>query len=274
MTIDHIAARVQAGERVAFLSRGYGGAARTEPLRVDPAIHSAATVGDEPLLLARIAPCYVGADRVASAAAAVEAGASVLLMDDGLQNPSLIKDLALAVVDGDTHFGNGLCLPAGPLRAPVADQAQHIHAVVVIGGYADALGPVYDAVPGKPLFRARLQPDAVAAAGLIGRSVYAFAGIARPEKFFATLAGIGARVAVARGFADHHVFSNREIEAILRESEEEGLIPVTTEKDAARLPSAYRGAIATLPVTLGFDDAADFAALLASALPATRRRMS
>lgn len=262
---------LHAGERVAFLSRGYGGAARSEPLRVDPASHSAATVGDEPLLLARVAPCYVGVDRVASAAAAVEGGASVLVMDDGLQNPSLIKDLALAVVDGDAHFGNGLCVPAGPLRAPLAEQSRHIHAIVVIGGYADALGPVYDAAPGKPLFRARLQPDAVAAAGLIGRAVLAFAGIARPEKFFATLSGIGARVAIARPFADHHVFTAREIEALLGTAEREGLIPVTTEKDAARLPPRYRAAVATLPVTLGFDDAADFAALLASALPAPRR---
>src|SRR5208283_4813921 len=111
------------GRRVAFLSRGYGGARRAEPLQVDPTLHSAAIVGDEPLLLARVAPCWVGPDRVRSARMAVEAGADVLVLDDGLQNPALEKTLAFAVVDGEAGFGNGLCVPAGPLRAPLAAQA-------------------------------------------------------------------------------------------------------------------------------------------------------
>ena len=181
------------GRRVAFLSRGYGGAERVEPLLVDANAHTAAMVGDEPLLLARIAPCWVGADRVRSARSAVEAGANALMLDDGLQNPALVKDLAFAVVDGETGFGNGLCVPAGPLRAPVAVQLPFVRALIVIGGEDAALTEIAASAPGKPLIRASLEPDALAAAPLIGREVVAFAGIARPEKFYATLRRVGAQ---------------------------------------------------------------------------------
>ena len=171
-------------------------------------------------------PCCSRASRPVSSAptgslrprAAIEAGASVLVMDDGLQNPALVKDLSLAVVDGEARFGNGLCVPAGPLRAPLEAQAQFVDALVVIGGEIDSLGDLCDAAPGKPVFRARLQPDAVVAARLIGRPVLAFAGIARPEKFFATLSEIGASVAATRVFPDHHPFTSTEIEALLARS--------------------------------------------------------
>src|SRR5208282_762954 len=121
------------------------------------------TVGDEPLLLARIAPCWVGADRVKAATMAVEARAQVLLLDDGLQNPALAKDLAFAVVDGEQRFGNGLCFPAGPLRAPVAAQAPHVEGLIVIGGDESAALAISAAAPGKPILRANLEPDAFAA---------------------------------------------------------------------------------------------------------------
>ena len=129
-------------KRVAFLSRGYGGAKRVEPVEVDPNVHDAAAVGDEPLLLARVAPCWVGPDRVQSARRAVEAGAEALILDDGLQNPALAKDLAFAVIDGETGFGNGLCVPAGPLRAPLAAQAPHVRALIVIGGDEAAIADI------------------------------------------------------------------------------------------------------------------------------------
>ena len=122
------------GRRVAFLSRGYGGAERVEPSLVDASAHTAAIVGDEPLLLAKVAPCWVGRDRVRSARSAIEAGANALVLDDGLQNPGLVKDLAFAVVDGETGFGNGLCVPAGPLRAPVSAQLPLVRALIVLGG--------------------------------------------------------------------------------------------------------------------------------------------
>ena len=242
------------GRRVAFLSRGYGGARRAEPALVDPGLHTAESVGDEPLLLARIAPCWVGPDRVRSARAAVEAGADVLLLDDGLQNPTLAKDLAIAVVDGEQGFGNGLCVPAGPLRAPLAAQAALVGALVVVGG-AEATRRIVAAVaPGRPTFAATLEPDAVAAAALIGREVVAFAGIARPEKFYATLRRIGALIVAQRDFPDHHPFRPREIEALVEEAARRGAILVTTEKDRVRLGPAYARAVVALPVTLRFEE--------------------
>jgi tetraacyldisaccharide 4'-kinase len=243
-----------AGERVAFLSRGYRGEARGEALRVDPLTHGARAVGDEPLLLARIAPCFVGRDRVASARAAIEAGASVLVMDDGMQNPSLAKDLTIAVVDGETWFGNGLCLPAGPLRAPLSIQLRFVDAMVVVGGPPGAIDALPDTTPDKPIFRARLRADALAAAALVGRPVLGFAGIARPEKFFATLAEIGANVVQTRGFPDHHPYGSREIDRLRAEAGARGLVLVTTEKDHVRIPVAEASDILPLPVTLGFDD--------------------
>ena len=244
------------GRRVAFLSRGYGGVKRVDPVQVDPAVHDARAVGDEPLLLARVAPCWVGADRVRSAAMAVEAGAEILVLDDGLQNPALAKDLAFAVVDGESRFGNGLCIPAGPLRAPVAAQAPHVQALIVIGGDEAAALAVSAAAPGKPILRASLEPDALAVAPLIGREVVAFAGIARPEKFYATLRRIGAQVVATRDFPDHHVFTAREIEALIDEAARRGALLATTEKDRVRLTARQAQAVVTLPVTLRFDEPA------------------
>lgn len=259
-----------AGERVAFLSRGYGGAARAEPTQVDAAIHGARAVGDEPLLLARVAPCFVGPDRVAAAREAIAAGASALVLDDGLQNPSLVKDFTFAVVDGEARFGNGLCFPAGPLRAPPARQLPFVSAEVVVGGADEAMAALGALAPGKPIFRAWLEADAIVGAELVGRAVLAFAGIARPEKFFATLEALGARVAVRRRFADHHAYDAREIDALLAEAAARGLTPVTTEKDHVRLAPSHRRAILALPVALRFETPEPVAALLGAALAARR----
>ncbi len=242
------------GRRVAFLSRGYGGAERVEPLMVDANAHSAAIVGDEPLLLARIAPCWVGTDRVRSAKSAVESGANALILDDGLQNPALIKDLAFAVVDGETGFGNGLCVPAGPLRAPVSAQLPFVRALIALGGEEPALSAIAASAPGKPLIRASLEPDALAAAPLIGREVVAFAGIARPEKFYATLRRVGAQIVMTRDFADHHPYTPREIEALIDEAGRRSALLATTEKDLVRLGARHARAVVTLPVTLRFEE--------------------
>ncbi len=261
-----------AGERVAFLTRGSGGAARAEPVEVDPAIHGARAVGDEPLLLARVAPCFVGADRVAAARAAIARGASALVLDDGMQNPSLAKDFTLAVVDGEARFGNGLTFPAGPLRAPLARQLPFVSAEVVVGGEEESVAALRALAPEKPIFRAALEADAIVGAKLVGRPVMAFAGIARPEKFFATLEALGARVAMKRRFADHHAYDPREIEALIAEASARGLTPVTTEKDHVRLAPAHRKAILALPVTLRFETPERIAALLGEALAARRAR--
>ena len=239
---------------VAYVSRGYGGARREVSIAVDPDRHDAAAVGDEPLMLAALAPTFVGPDRLQSARMAVAAGAEALILDDGLQNPSLAKDLTIAVVDGETRFGNGLCVPAGPLRAPVAVQAPFVGALIMIDGDDKARDVIRRAVPGKPLFRAGIEPDAIAAAPLIGREVVAFCGIARPEKFYATLRRIGARIVLARDFPDHHPFTERDLAKLAQEARDRGALLVTTEKDRARLSSKQAKAVLTLPVTLRFED--------------------
>ncbi len=255
------------GERPAFLSRGYGGEARAESQRVAPRGDSAARVGDEPLLLARVAPCFVGPDRVASARLAIEDGASVLVMDDGLQNPSLMKSLTVAVVDGEAPFGNGYCLPAGPLRAPVEAQMPYVDAIVMIGGDAGAAAQLSERADSRPIFRASLRADAIAASSLIGRPVLAFAGIANPEKFFSTLAGVGAQIVETAVFPDHWRFRPREIERLMARAARKGLTLVCTEKDHVRLNAEAAEAATALPVTLAFETPA----LVASWLSGLRR---
>jgi len=244
------------------LTRGYGGSLEG-PVRVDPARHSATDVGDEALLLTRAAPTWVARDRVAGALAATAAGAQAIVMDDGFQNPALAKDLSLVVVDGEAGFGNGWVLPAGPLREPVAGALARAHAVIVIGtdraGVADRVRTLQAALP---VLAARLAPSRDGVAMVSGRRVFAFAGIGRPEKFFATLGECGAKVVGTRMFADHHRFTAGEIAAIEIEARRLDAHPITTEKDRVRLDAATQGRIAALPVTLTFADEAALRRLL------------
>jgi len=257
------------GERVAFLSRGYGGALRGT-VAVDPDAHSAGEVGDEPLLLARAAPCYVARDRRLAARAAIAAGASVLVLDDGLQSPALAKDFSFAMVDGGVGFGNGLCVPAGPLRAPPARQLPFVSAVIFVEGVSDASIRAYEAVSARPVLNARIVADPAVAASLRNQNVLAFAGIGRPGKFFDTLRALGARVVVARGFADHQRYGQTELDALFAEAASLGLTPVTTQKDFVRLAPAEAARVVALPIALLFDDPPAVRALLAEAL--ARRR--
>jgi tetraacyldisaccharide 4'-kinase len=258
-----------AGERPAFLTRGYGGSL-PGPLRVDPERHGAAEVGDEPLLLARAAPTIVSRDRPAGGRLAVEIGAGVLVMDDGLQNPSLVKDLSFAVVDGATGIGNGLPLPAGPLRAPLDAQWPRVDAVILVGDGEAGEALAREAERrGKPVLRARIAPDPVAVAGLEGRRVLAFAGIGRPPKFFETLEACGATVERRHAFPDHHPYTAAEVNGLVAQAAAEGLTPVTTEKDRVRierLDGAQIAAIVPLPVRLVFQDEAAVRDLLRAAL--------
>ncbi|BCM82571.1 tetraacyldisaccharide 4'-kinase [Methylobacterium indicum] len=248
------------GRRPAFLSRGYGGRL-AGPVRVDPARHGAAEVGDEPLLLARAHPTIVARDRVAGARACLTEGADVVVMDDGLQNPGLAKDLSIAVFDGAVGLGNGRVFPAGPLRAPAAAQWPRIDAALVIGGGAPGERLLAEArARGLPALRGRLVPDPAAAAALAGRPVLAFAGIGRPQKFFASLRDLGADLRETRAFPDHHAFTAAQIDALVAEAARTNLLLVTTEKDRVRLPGDL--AVATLPVVLALDAPEALAALL------------
>ena len=255
--------RLQArGLRPFVLTRGYGGRAQG-PLEVDPARHDAGVVGDEALLLARSAPTWLARDRVAGARAAIAAGAGVVVLDDGFQNPWLEKDLSLLVVDSEFGFGNGRLLPAGPLREPVATGLARADGIVLLGDRGDAITSQLDVK--LPILRARIRPQEDAGSWK-GRRVLAFAGIARPEKFYGSLVGLGADLVARRDFPDHHPYSPAEVEALLAEATAVGAFAVTTEKDAMRLSPGLRARVATLPVQVEWEDPAAIDALLARVL--------
>jgi tetraacyldisaccharide 4'-kinase len=264
---------IESGDAPFFLSRGYGGRL-SGPVRVDPAVHKAANVGDEPLLLARHAPTIVSHDRVAGAAFAREAGADVIVMDDGLQNPSLRKDFTIAVIDARRGLGNRFVFPAGPLRAPLQTQLEHAHCILLIGDGRQTPAAINGLTHAqhRPLLRARLEPDASTVKALGRRKLLAFAGIGDPEKFFMTLAGAGLEAAAEESFADHHPYNAADAERLLALAESKHLIPVTTEKDLVRLTGADP-AIAkllaktrALPVSLVFEDMAAVKKLLLRAV--------
>jgi tetraacyldisaccharide 4'-kinase len=258
---------IAAGKHPMFLSRGYGGRL-AGPVRVDPAVHHATDVGDEPLLLARIAPTIVARDRVAGARLARESGADAIVMDDGFQNPSLTKDLSIVVVDGERGIGNGRVLPAGPLRAPLAAQLAHAQAVLVIGAPEGAQTVAVAArARTLPVFHGRLDPDFKAVGALTFRPVLAFAGIGHPDKFFATLAEANIEVRAKQAFPDHHRYTVAEAAELLARAAREGLVPVTTEKDLVRLAgepelSALAAAVRAVPVRLTVREEDAFRALI------------
>ena len=254
------AALAARGHAVHFLARGYGGREKG-PLRVEPARHGAGAVGDEPLLLARVAPSWVSADRPAGVAAAADAGAELVVMDDGHQNPSLAKTFAIVVADGAYGFGNGRLLPAGPLREPVAAGLARADAAVVVG--PDEAGIAATLPAGMRALAGRLSPPPGGGA-IAGGAVLAFAGIARPEKFFATLRALGCRIAGTKAFADHHRFREAEIAALLGDAERLGAVAVTTAKDAVRLPPRFRDAVKVLEIAFEWEDAAEAEALIAA----------
>jgi tetraacyldisaccharide 4'-kinase len=253
-----------AGERPFCLSRGYGGRL-SGPKLIAADTDNAAQIGDEALLLARVAPTIVAHDRVAGAEAARVAGASVVVMDDGLQNPSLAKDFTLAVVDGRRGIGNGSVFPAGPLRAPLAAQLARSDALLVIG----------DGDPGiksdLPVFHGRLVPDAAAVMALKARKVLAFAGIGNPDKFFATTEAAGIAIAQRKPFPDHHRFTAEEAAELIMQAEHGGLALLTTEKDRARMAgepllAALAAKAHVLPVTLMVDETEKLRALVRTKL--------
>lgn len=250
-----------AGHTVHILSRGYGGH-QTGPVLVDPARHDATEVGDEPLLLAERNKVWVSRDRAAGAREAVKAGARVLLLDDGLQNPDLIKDLSFLVVDGRYGFGNGHMIPAGPLREPVAEALLRVAAVIMVGADEKQAGRYFPS--SLPLIAARV--SAKTQKPVAGSRVIGFAGIGRPEKFRQTLIDIGARIAGFYPFPDHHLYNTRDLERLARAADRAKARLLTTEKDYVRLPQYFRDRIETVVLELSFDHAVGLDRLLDDAL--------
>jgi tetraacyldisaccharide 4'-kinase len=247
--IERLVAR---GRVVHVVSRGYGG--RLEgPIQVE-ARHTAADVGDEPLLLSAFAPAWVAKDRAAGVRAAEAAGAQVIVLDDGFQSPAVVPSLALVVVDAAKGFGNGRCIPAGPLREPVAVGLKRADLVLTIGD-ADAQDQ-FNAVWGAlvvPQVRGALRPVQMGMDWQDQR-VLAFAGIADPARFFATLRAEGAEVLRGEALGDHEALSETLLRRLEAEAAAAGAQLVTTEKDAARLPAAWRAKVLTLVVRLRLQD--------------------
>jgi len=260
VALDIVARLNTRGIKAHVLMRGYGGS-EIGPVRVNLASHTAAQVGDEALLLAGAAPTWVSRDRVLGAQAAVDAGAEILVLDDGFQNPALHKDVSLLVVDGGYGFGNGRVMPAGPLRETVDAGLARADAVVLLGAdEADIWGKVQRAgYKQLSVLRARLEPNADAQ-DLAGHNVYAFAGIGRPQKFFDTLSQLGCKLVGCKAFDDHHPYTDAEVEAVLHDAADATV--VTTTKDHVRLSPEHRASVRPVAVALQWKSDADIDALL------------
>jgi tetraacyldisaccharide 4'-kinase len=284
------------GQRPVFVTRGYGGA-QSGPLRVDAAHHHAEDVGDEALLLLRQAPVWIGRNR-AKAIREAEKEASHVILDDGLQNPHIAPDLSLLVMDGSAGLGNGHLIPAGPLREPLAEALQRVTAVILIGENGDIPSPLRGglgrgevireqdfniwnkspsftpppltppargggSVQSKPILHATLLPS-IPADFPRDAKFLAFAGIGRPEKFFALCRKEGLTLAATQDFADHHIFTRNELQALERKARFLGARLLTTEKDFVRLPNDFRARVVTFPIRLEFGDVGAMEKLLYS----------
>lgn len=242
------------GHAVHVVSRGHGGRL-AGPVRVDDTLHRAEDVGDEPLLIAPFAPVWIGRDRAAAGRAAAAAGAEIVVMDDGFQNPSLHKSLSIIVVDAGVGFGNGRVVPSGPLREPIGAGLARADMVLAIGAPAERarFREAWPEAAALPLLEAELAPLQTGM-DWDGLRAFAFAGIGRPEKFFATLRTLGVDLAATRAFDDHAVYDARILSRLEADARIANAQLVTTEKDAARLPTEFRRKVIVLPVRLRLED--------------------
>jgi tetraacyldisaccharide 4'-kinase len=249
--IETVTRLIAMGKRPHVVSKGYKGRI-TGPARVEPTDHTANDVGDEPLLLAAFAPTWISKDRLAGARAAKAAGADVIVLDDGLQNPALAKDLTIMVVDAQMGFGNGQVFPAGPLREVIEDAVMKTDLLLTIGPKGDVHDDFRDkwaAIKALPHASSSIEPLQTGM-DWQGMEVLAFAGIGRPEKFYHTLKDMGVKVKATRSFDDHQTLSTSLLARLENEAWQLGAQLVTTEKDAVRLPKEWQQKVLTVPVRL------------------------
>lgn len=268
------------GLKPGLLSRGYGGLIDQTTV-VDPQHHNARGVGDEPLLLAREALTVISRNRIEGARKLIAAGADLIIMDDGFQSARISIDFSLIVIDGKRGIGNGLVIPAGPVRAPIKVQMRHLSALLAVGN-GDRADPFIRqmARAGKQIYQANVALRN--GAEFSGQKVLAFAGIADPGKFFASLAEAGADIVATRAFADHHYLDDDEISALLATADRDGLMLATTAKDHVRLAGQHgkAGDLASdltdrakiLEIAMAFDDPATPRAIIEAAVNAYRKR--
>ena len=260
---DRMAGR---GWRPAILTRGYGGSA-AGPLWVDPAAHDAGYCGDEPLMLADGRAVMVARDRAAGARAiAADGSYDIIIMDDGMQNPTLERTLTIGVFDGGSGLGNGWLIPAGPLRTPLASGLQQLDLAVING--TDDTGLKARLGNKVPVFGAALRPESSVIEALAGTPLLAFAGIGRPTRFFAGIETIGGQIAKRLSFADHHPYSQQDLAQIQEDAQRHGAEMITTHKDWMRLPADWRARVTMLAVSVDMDDEAGFLDTIAGRLAA------
>ena len=251
---------------VAIVSRGYGGSLEG-PLLVDPSRHSANEVGDEPLMLAADGPVIVAKDRRAGGQLAVRLGMKAVVLDDAHQNPALAKDLSIVVVDGQTGFGNGYIVPAGPLREPATKGLVRADLIILMGPVSDDTQDDLAQYNGLTLC-AELVPEPIDIKG----KVLGFCGIGRPEKFDATLRGLGLDVVDMYPFPDHHPYSASDLKRLSARAAQEGVSLVTTQKDFVRLPADFAQHVHVIPVTTRMSDHATLRQKLALTLDTVAQR--